>query len=43
VVTVESISSPPEFFAGKKLIGSGKRVDGVRLADTAVSLNEIAA
>lgn len=43
VVAVEAINSPPEFFAGKKLVGSGKPVDRRRLADTAVSLNEIAA
>lgn len=43
VVTVEAINSPPEFFAGKKLVGSGKTVDSARLADTTVSLNELAA
>lgn len=43
VVTVEAINSPPEFFAGKKLVGSGKTVDAAKLADTAVSLNELMA
>ena len=43
VVTVEAINSPPEFFAGKKLVGSGKPVDSKRLADTSVPLNELIA
>lgn len=43
VVSVEAINSPPEFFAGKKLAGSGKTVDRERLADLSISLNEIAA
>ncbi len=42
VVTVEAINSPPEFFAGKKLVGTGKTVDATKLADVAVPLNEIA-
>lgn len=42
VVTVEAISAPPEFFAGKKLIGSGKPVDPARLADPGVPINELA-
>lgn len=43
VVTVEAINSPPDFFAGKKLIASGKAVAPAQLADTAVPLNDIAA
>lgn len=43
VVTVEAVNAPPEFFAGKKLIASGKRVSAVQLADTGASLSEIAA
>lgn len=43
VVTVEAINSPPDFFAGKKLIGSGKTVAVEQLVDLAVPLNDIAA
>lgn len=43
VVTVEAINSPPDFFAGKKLIASGRTIDPARLADTAVPLSDIAA
>lgn len=43
VTTVEAINSPPEFFAGKKLVALGKRVDCARLSDPSVSLNELAA
>lgn len=43
VVTVEAINAPPEFFAGKKLIGSRKVVASEQLKDTTVSLAELAA
>jgi 3-phenylpropionate/trans-cinnamate dioxygenase ferredoxin reductase subunit len=43
VVTVEAINAPPEFFAGKKLIASGKPVPREKLADTTIPLNELAA
>jgi 3-phenylpropionate/trans-cinnamate dioxygenase ferredoxin reductase component len=40
---VEAINSPPEFMAGRQLIGSRRPVDPDRLADTAVSMKEVAA
>lgn len=43
VVTLEAINSPPDFFAGKKLIASGKTVAPAQLADPAVPLNGIVA
>ncbi|MCK9285210.1 MAG: FAD-dependent oxidoreductase [Rhodocyclaceae bacterium] len=43
VVTVEAISAPPEFFAGKKLIASGKVLTAAQLADLAVPLTELIA
>lgn len=43
VVTVEAINAPPEFFAGKKLIGSGKVITGEKLKDTAISLTDLTA
>lgn len=43
VVTVEAINSPPDFFAGKKLLASGKVVDAGQLADTSIALTELAA
>ncbi|MBS0370552.1 MAG: FAD-dependent oxidoreductase [Proteobacteria bacterium] len=43
IVTVEAINAPPEFFAGKKLIGSGKTVAGDKLKDSTVPLTDLAA
>ncbi|MBJ7484752.1 FAD-dependent oxidoreductase [Brevundimonas sp.] len=43
VVCVEAISAPPEFMAGRQLIGRATPVDPVKLADTAVSMKAVAA
>lgn len=43
VKTVEAISSPQEFFAGKRLVGTDALVDASLLADVAVPLNKIVA
>lgn len=43
IVSVEAVSSPPEFMAGKQLIGRTTPVDAARLADAAVSMKEVAA
>ena len=43
VQAVEAINSPPEFMMGRKLIGSRRPVDKQRLADTSVSMKEVAA
>jgi len=40
---VEAINAPAEFMAGKQLIGSQKRVDRAKLADTTVSMKLVAA
>ncbi len=40
---VEAINAPPEFMMGKQLILSRKAVDATRLADTSVSMKEVAA
>jgi 3-phenylpropionate/trans-cinnamate dioxygenase ferredoxin reductase subunit len=36
--TVEAVNAPPEFMAGRLLIGQQKAVDPDRLADTSVSM-----
>ena len=43
IQAVEAINSPPEFMAGKQLIGNRKPVDRMKLADTTLSMKEIAA
>ena len=43
VQAVEAINSPPEFMMGRQLIGSRRPVDKQRLADTSVSMKEVAA
>ena len=43
VQAVEAINAPPEFMAGRQLIGSRRAVRPDRLADTAVSMKEVAA
>lgn len=42
VVAVETVNSGPDFMAGKQLIDHGTPVDPARLADSAVSLRELA-
>ncbi|WP_299177511.1 FAD-dependent oxidoreductase [uncultured Brevundimonas sp.] len=41
VVCVEAVNAPPEFMAGKQLIGKGTPVDVAKLADTAVSMKAV--
>jgi 3-phenylpropionate/trans-cinnamate dioxygenase ferredoxin reductase component len=43
VQSVEAVNSPAEFFMGKQLIGSRKTIDKCRLADTLLSMKEVAA
>ena len=43
VQAVEAINAPPEFMAGRHLIGSRRPVDPGRLADLNVSMKEVAA
>jgi 3-phenylpropionate/trans-cinnamate dioxygenase ferredoxin reductase subunit len=41
VVCVEAVNAPPEFMAGKQLIGKGTSVDVAKLADQAVSMKVV--
>jgi 3-phenylpropionate/trans-cinnamate dioxygenase ferredoxin reductase subunit len=41
VQAVEAVNAAPEFMVGKQLIASRRRVDRVRLADTAISMKEV--
>ncbi len=41
VVCVEAVNAPPEFMAGKQLIGRGTPVDVTKLADQAVSMKAV--
>ena len=41
IVCVEAVSAPPEFMAGKQLIGRRTPVDVVRLTDPAVSMKAV--
>jgi len=43
VQSVEAINSPPEFMMGRQLIGNRKPVDTAKLADTSISMKEVAA
>ena len=42
IVCVEAVSAPPEFMAGKQLIGRRTPVDIARLIDPAFSMKEVA-
>lgn len=42
IVSVEAVSAPPEFMAGKMLIGRASPVDVGKLADPAVSMKAVA-
>jgi 3-phenylpropionate/trans-cinnamate dioxygenase ferredoxin reductase subunit len=42
IICVEAVSAPPEFMAGKQLIGRRTPVDIARLIDPAVSMKEVA-
>ncbi|WP_304164139.1 NAD(P)/FAD-dependent oxidoreductase [Phenylobacterium aquaticum] len=43
VQSVEAINSPPEFMMGRQLIGARRPVNKAKLADTTVSMKEVAA
>jgi len=43
IVAVEAVNAPAEFMGGRLLIGRGAAVDPARLADTSVSMKEVAA
>jgi len=43
LLAVEAVNAPPEFMAGKQLIGSRRPVARDRLADTSISMKEVAA
>ena len=43
LLAVEAVNAPPEFMAGKQLIGSRRQVARDRLADTSISMKEVAA
>ncbi|WAC59685.1 NAD(P)/FAD-dependent oxidoreductase [Brevundimonas sp. SL130] len=43
VVCVEAVNAPPEFMAGKQLIGKGTPVDVAKLADVSVSMKAVGA
>ncbi len=42
ILAVEAVNAPAEFMAGRLLIGQGKAVDLAKLADTSVSMKEVA-
>ena len=42
-LTVEAVNAPPEFMAGKQLIAARRPVARERLADTTISMKEVAA
>ena len=43
IVCVEAVNSPPEFMAGRLLIGRARSIDAEKLGDTAVSMKDVAA
>ena len=43
IVCVEAVNAPPEFMAGRQLIGRATPIDTVKLADPAVSMKDVAA
>ena len=40
---VEAVNAPAEFMGGRLLIGRQARIDPARLADSAISMKEVAA
>ena len=42
IVCVEAVNAPPEFMAGRQLIGRSAAVDATKLANAAVSMREVA-
>ncbi|MDP3802571.1 NAD(P)/FAD-dependent oxidoreductase [Brevundimonas sp.] len=43
ILCVEAVNAPPEFMAGRQMIGRGAAVDVAKLADPAVSMKAVAA
>ncbi len=43
ILAVEAVNAPAEFMAGRLMIGQKKPVDPARLADTSISMKEVAA
>ncbi|MFA5123084.1 NAD(P)/FAD-dependent oxidoreductase [Zavarzinia sp.] len=43
IVAVEAVNAPPEFMAGKLLIGQAKPIDIAKLSNDSVSMKEVAA
>jgi 3-phenylpropionate/trans-cinnamate dioxygenase ferredoxin reductase subunit len=43
VACVEAVNAPPEFMAGKQLIGKATPVDVAKLADVSVSMKAVGA
>ncbi|MCH8861714.1 MAG: FAD-dependent oxidoreductase [Proteobacteria bacterium] len=43
IQTVEAVSAPADFMAGKRMIANRTKIDPVRLADSAVPIKEVAA
>lgn len=41
IVCVEAVNAPPEFMAGRQMIGRATAVDAAKLADPAVSMKEV--
>lgn len=42
LIAVDAVNSPPEYMMGRKMIGDGARPDPEKLADTSVSMKEVA-
>ena len=42
IVSVEAVNCPPEFMAGRQLIGQARAVDAAKLADPKVSMRDVA-
>jgi 3-phenylpropionate/trans-cinnamate dioxygenase ferredoxin reductase subunit len=43
ILAVEAVNAPPEFMAGRQLIAARREVSPQRLADTSISMKEVAA
>ena len=41
IAAVEAVNSPPEFMAGRQMIGQGRRIDAAKLANPGVSMREV--
>ncbi len=43
IQAVEAVNAPAEFMAGRQLIGQRRPISRAKLADTAISMKEVAA